>query len=144
VHTLENAIARSLGTRRLTNRLLLTFAIAAFVLAAVGIYGVMALSVSQRVNEFGIRLALGATPSDVSRLVLRQGLRLVIAGVAIGLAGAAGLTRLLGSLLFGVEPLDPLVFGVVTLALVAVAFGACYIPARRATATEPLEALRCE
>ena len=99
VHTLQSAVARSLTTRRLTNNLLLAFAIAALLLAAVGIYGVMALNVSQRVNEFGIRLALGAAPSDVLTLVLRQGMRLVLLGVVIGLASAAGLTRFLGSLL---------------------------------------------
>jgi putative ABC transport system permease protein len=144
IHTLEQAVARSLGTKRLTNRLLLAFALTALMLAAVGIYGVMALGVSHRVNEFGIRLALGAAPRDVLALVLGQGMRLVLLGVAIGLAGAAWLTRFLGSLLFQVEPLDPTTFGAVALVLAAVAFGACYLPARRATRTDPLDALRCE
>ena len=144
VHTLEQAVARSLGTQRLTNRLLLAFAVTALLLAAVGIYGVMALGVSHRVNEFGIRLALGATPARVLGLVLGQGMRLVLLGLALGLAGAAGLTRFLGSLLFHVEPLDPVTFGAVALLLVAVACGACYLPARRATATDPLRALRYE
>jgi putative ABC transport system permease protein len=144
VHTLEQAVARSLGTERLTNHLLLAFALAAMLLAAVGIYGVMALGVSHRVNEFGIRLALGAAPGDVLALVLGQGMRLVLLGVALGLAGAAGLTRFLGSLLFHVEPLDSVTFGGVALVLAAVAFFACYIPARRATRTDPLQALRYE
>jgi ABC-type antimicrobial peptide transport system permease subunit len=144
VHTLEQAVARSLGTQRLTNRLLLAFAVTALLLAAVGIYGVMALGVSHRVNEFGIRLALGATPARVLGLVLGQGMRLVLLGLALGLAGAAALTRFLGSLLFRVEALDLVTFGSVSFVLVAVACGACYLPARRATATDPLRALRYE
>jgi predicted lysophospholipase L1 biosynthesis ABC-type transport system permease subunit len=119
--------SRSLGTERLTNHLLLAFAVTARMLAAVGIYGVMALGVSHRVNEFGIRLALGAAPGDVLALVLGQGMRLVLLGVTLGLAGAAGLTRFLGSLLFHVEPLDPATFGAVALVLAAVAFVACYL-----------------
>lgn len=144
VHTLEGAVARSLGTLRLTNHLLLAFAVTALLLAAVGIYGVMALGVSQRVNEFGIRLALGAAPRNVLRLVLGQGMRLVLLGTILGVAGAAGLTRFLGSLLFEVPPVDPLTFVAVVLVLAAVAFGACYLPARRATTTDPLVALRYE
>ena len=144
VHTLEQAVARSLGTQRLTNHLLLAFAVTALLLAAVGIYGVMALGVSHRMNEFGIRLALGATPARVLGLVLGQGMRLILLGLALGLAGAAGLTRFLGSLLFQVEAMDPVTFGAVALVLVAVAFGACYLPAHRATATDPLRALRYE
>jgi putative ABC transport system permease protein len=144
VHTLETAVAQSLGTRRLTNLLLTGFAVAALLLAAVGVYGVMALNVTHRVNEFGIRLALGAAPLDVLRLVLGQGMRLVVVGMVIGLAGAAGLAQLLSSLLFEVPPVDPVTFGGVALMLGAVAFAACYLPARRATATDPLQALRYE
>ena len=144
VHTLEQAVSRSLGTYQITNRLLASFALAALLLAAIGIYGVTALNVSQRVNEFGIRLALGARPGDVRALVLGRGMRLVLAGVAIGIAGAAALARLLGSILFGVKPLDPLTFGALAAALAAVALVACYLPARRATATDPLVALRYE
>jgi putative ABC transport system permease protein len=144
VHTLEDAVAGSLGTRRLTYLSLLSFALAALALAALGIYGVMALSVGQRVNEFGIRLALGAAARDVLALVLGEGLRLAALGAAIGLAGAAGLARLLRSLLFQVEPVDQLTFAAVSLILGAVALVACYLPARRATATDPLAALRCE
>jgi predicted permease len=144
VHTLQGAVERSLGTRRLTNRLLLAFALAALLLSAVGIYGVMALNVSHRVNEFGIRLALGAQPRDVQALVLRRGLRLVLLATALGLIGAMATARLLASLLFQVKPVDPLTFGGVSLALAVVALAACYFPARRATATDPLEALRYE
>jgi putative ABC transport system permease protein len=125
-----------------TNSLLFAFSIAALILAAVGLYGVIALSVSQRIKEFGIRLALGATRADVLTLVLRQGMRLLVVGLILGLAGAVGVTGYLGSLLFHVRPLDPLIVAGVVLLLVTVALGACYIPARRATATSPLEALR--
>ncbi|PYQ02909.1 MAG: hypothetical protein DMF82_14695 [Acidobacteria bacterium] len=144
VHTLERAVARSLGPWRLTNHLLLGFASAALLLAAIGIYGVMALSVSHRVNEFGIRQALGAAPADVFALVLGEGMRLVLLGMAIGLAGAVALSRFLGTLLFQVAPLDPPTFGAVAMVLAAIALAACYLPARRATATDPLVALRYE
>jgi predicted permease len=144
VHTLEEAVARSLGPRRVTNLLLLAFAAAALLLAAIGIYGVMALSVTQRVTEFGVRLALGAAPAQVLALVLRQGMALVLAGTALGLAGAAGISRYLDALLFQVQPMDPVVFLGVGLVLAAVALAACYFPARRATATDPLQALRYE
>jgi putative ABC transport system permease protein len=144
VHTLESAIARSLGTRRLTERLLLAFALAALLLAAVGVYGVMALNVSHRVHEFGIRLALGAAPRDLLRLVLGQGMRLLLIGLAIGLLGAVGLARFLSSLLYNVKPQDPATFGAVAAVLGVVALCACYLPARRATRTDPLTALRDE
>jgi len=142
VHTLDDAVERSVGTRRLTNRLLAWFSIAAIALASLGIYGVTALGVGQRVQEFGVRLALGAPRAAVLRLVLRRGLTLAIAGVAIGLAGAAWLTRYVSTLLFRVAPLDPAIFTAATLTLVTVALLACYIPARRATRTDPLVALR--
>src|SRR5262249_8291575 len=107
VHTMERAIARSLSTRRLTNLLLAGFAATALLLASIGIYGVISLNVTSRTNEFGIRLALGAEPGDVLRLVVGQGARLALAGVAIGLGGALWLTRFLESLLFEVKPTDP-------------------------------------
>jgi putative ABC transport system permease protein len=129
MHTLEDAVARSLDTRRLTHLLLLAFALAALTLAALGIYGVTALDVGQ-LNEFGIRLALGASSRDVVRPVLGEGLRIVALGAAIGLAGTASLARLLRSLLFEVEPIDPLTFAAVAPVLGAVALLACYVPAR--------------
>jgi ABC-type antimicrobial peptide transport system permease subunit len=144
VHTLDAAVAQSLSTRRLTERLLAGFALAALLLASVGIYGVMALDVSRRVSEFGIRLALGATPADVLRLVLRQGLGLVIAGLCIGLGGALLLGRLVATLLFQVQPNDPVTFAGVAAILAATALAACMVAARRATATDPLVALRSE
>jgi putative ABC transport system permease protein len=104
----------------------------------------MSLNVAGRLNEFGIRLALGASPRDVLSLVLGQGMKLMAAGVVLGLVGALGAGRLLGSLLFEVAPFDPVIFGTVTVVLAAVALVACYLPARRATVTDPLVALRYE
>jgi len=144
VETLEQAVARSLSTKRLTNLLLAGFALTALLLAILGIYGVMSLSVSSRINEFGIRLALGAQPRDVLKLVVSQGMRLVFTGVALGLVGAFGLTRFLESLLFDVRSTDPATFVVVALVLMGVALVACYVPARRATRVEPMVALRYE
>jgi ABC-type antimicrobial peptide transport system permease subunit len=144
VHTMDEAVDQSLETRRLTGTLLFAFAGAAVVLAVIGIYGMMALAVSRRIHEFGIRLALGASRGDVLSLVLRQGMRLVAVGVAVGVAGALGGTRYLGALLFGVKPNEPAVFAAVVLGLVLVAFAACLLPARKATATPPLEALRLQ
>jgi putative ABC transport system permease protein len=144
INTIEQGMARSLDTKRLTNVLLTGFAATALLLALIGIYGVMSLSVGSRTNEFGIRLALGARWGDVLWLVIGQGLKLTLAGVALGLGGAFGLTRLLESLLFGVEATDPLIFGGVAIVLILTALAACYIPARRATKVEPLIALRSE
>jgi ABC-type antimicrobial peptide transport system permease subunit len=128
----------------LTNQLLLAFAVTALLLAAIGIYGVMTLGVADRVQEFGIRLALGAAPTDVLHLVLRQGLRLVALGVVIGATASLALTRTIAALLFGVRPLDPPTFALVALVIAAVSVAACYVPARRATGTDPLAALRHE
>lgn len=144
VHTLEQAVSDSLRTRRLMNVLLAALAIAALLLAAIGISGVMTLEVASRTPEFGIRLALGAEPGEVRSLVLRQAMRLVLLGIAAGLIGAAGITRILGSMLFNVRPLDPLTFGGVAILLAAVALAACYLPVRRATTTDPLQALRAD
>jgi putative ABC transport system permease protein len=142
--TLENARNESIASPRLTTVLLGLFAALALVITAAGIAGVMALTVSQRTHEIGIRMALGASASGVLRLVLRQGLTLVLIGLALGMAGAFALTRLMATLLFAVEPTDPLTWLAVALALAVVAALACVAPARRATMIDPLTALRSE
>ena len=144
VHTLEEAIDQSVSTRRFTGTLLLAFAGFAVLLASIGLFGVMARNVAARLREFGIRLALGAEPGQVERLVLRRGGRLVLIGAATGVLGAVLVTRSLRGLLFEVEPLDPVTFGATLLLLAAVTLAACWIPARRATRADPLETLRAE
>ncbi|MGH9901230.1 MAG: ABC transporter permease, partial [Pyrinomonadaceae bacterium] len=144
VRTMDEMIARALWQPRLFGWMFFVFAAVALALAAVGVYGVVAYSVSTRTREFGIRMALGAQAGDVLRLVLRQGIILVGFGVALGLACALLLTRLLAGLLYGVTATDPLTFVCIPLALIAVALLACYIPARRATKVDPMVALRYE
>jgi predicted permease len=144
VHTMQELVSDSMASRRLPMILLSAFAGLALLLACVGLYGVISYSVAHRVQEIGIRMALGARPGTVRDMVLRQGMRLALIGVAIGIGAALGLTRLLTSLLFGVRPRDPLVFVAVPVVLTAVALLACYLPARRATRINPLEALRWE
>jgi predicted permease len=144
IKSMNDVIGRTLNSQRLTNLLLTSFSVLALVLAAVGIYGTMSLYVGSRKNEFGIRLALGAQPSVLLRLVLREGMLLIAAGIAIGVGGALVLTRAMASLLFEVSPTDPVVFTGVPLLLVFVALAACFVPARRASRVDPMVALRCE
>jgi putative ABC transport system permease protein len=144
VKTMRAAVDESLSPRRVTNALLGGFAAVALVLAAIGIYGVIALSVNGRMKEFGIRVALGAQAGDVRDLVLRHGLVLAGIGVAVGLGGALGVTRFLRGLLYGVSPIDLPTFGGVAIVLSAAALVACYLPARRATRSDPIVVLRTE
>ncbi|HLX00358.1 MAG TPA: ABC transporter permease [Candidatus Acidoferrales bacterium] len=144
IETMQQVLSDSLAQRRLYMILVGVFAGAALLLAAVGIYGLMAYSVSQRTNELGIRMALGAQRTDVLRLVLRQGMRLALIGTAVGIAAALLLTRLMSTLLYGVKPTDPLTFAGVAALLSIVALIACCIPARRATQVQPMTALRNE
>ena len=141
VQTMEDVVAASIGSRRVSMLLFSVFAGAALLLAAVGIYGVMAYTVTQRTQEIGIRMALGAQAGDVLRMVVRQGMTLAIIGISVGLAGALGLTRVIASLLFGVNATDPLTFVAISLLLAFVALFACYLPARRAAKLDPIKAL---
>jgi putative ABC transport system permease protein len=142
VRTMDDVVANSLGTRRVSMQLFAVFAGAALLLAALGIYGVMAYSVTQRTQEIGIRMALGAQKSHVLSLVIRQGMALTVTGVIVGLVAAFALTRLMASLLFGVAATDPLTFVVIPLLLLFVATIATYFPARRAMEVNPITALR--
>jgi len=144
VQTMGQIWTDSIAPDRLFLMLLGTFATVALILAAVGIYGVMAYSVTQRTHEIGIRMALGAARSNVLGMVIRQGMTLAVAGLGLGLLGAWLVTRTMSSLLFGVSATDPLTFVVISLALAAVALGACFVPARRATKVDPMIALRYE
>jgi putative ABC transport system permease protein len=144
VRTLEDVVGEAVGPQRFAMTLLGAFAALALVLASVGIYGVMAYSVSQRTHEIGIRLALGADRGNLLNMVVGQALVLAVIGAGVGLAGAMGLTRFLSSLLYGVGSTDPLTFALVSLALVSVSAFASYLPARRATKVDPVVALRYE
>jgi predicted permease len=142
--TMDEAVAASVAQPRFRMVLLVLFAAAATLIATCGLYGLMAYAVTQRRREIGVRMALGATRRDVLRLVLARALRTVSAGVVVGLAGAAGVTRVLQSFLFGVTPTDPIAFTIVTLLLMAVGLIAAWLPARRATRIDPCAALRAE
>jgi putative ABC transport system permease protein len=144
IRTMDQAISRSLSARRFTLTLLGIFAGAALALAVIGLYGVMAYTVTQRSHEIGIRMALGAEQRDVMRLIVGQGLKLVLLGLALGLAGTLAMTRFIKSMLFGISTTDPITFGSIAVMLTAVALLACWFPARRATKVDPLVALRHE
>jgi putative ABC transport system permease protein len=144
VATMQQLVRDSVSTRRLTFIVLGAFSALALLLAAIGIYGVISYSVAQRAHEIGIRIALGAQPGNVLRMVIGQGAKITATGVLIGLAASLALTRLMGSLLYSVSFADPITFAAVTLALAFVAMVACYIPARRTLRVDPMSSLRCE
>jgi predicted permease len=142
VRTMDQIVSRSTSRERFNTLLMTTFALAALLLAAIGIYGVMAYAVQQRTREIGVRMALGAQPSTVQWMVVVQGMRLAILGVILGVVAAYGLSRYMSTLLFGVEARDPLVFVGVPLLLALIALAAVWVPARRASGVDPLGALR--
>ena len=142
--TMEERVGDSLGPRRFGVTMVGFFAAVALLMAAIGLFGIISYSVTQRTQEIGVRIALGAQRSDVLKLILGQGLRLALAGVGIGLIGSLALTRVLSSLLYGVSSTDPVTFGAVALLLAFVALFACYLPAGRAMRVDPIVALRYE
>jgi putative ABC transport system permease protein len=144
VRSMDQIMLTAVAQRRFAMLLLGLFALTATVLGGIGIYGVMSYLVTQRTHEMGIRMALGAQRRDVLRLVVGQGMRLALAGVAVGLLAAMALTRLMSDLLFGVKPTDPITIAAVIAIVAAVAFAACFVPARRASRVDPMVALRYE
>jgi predicted permease len=144
VQTMEEVLHDSVAPARLSMRLIVAFAIVALVTAALGVFGVLSFVVAQRTRELGIRIALGASPGDVQRLVIRHGSMLAVAGLAIGLAGSFALTRFIATMLFAVKPTDPLTFGAVSAILLGIGLLASWLPARRATRIDPIVALRSD
>jgi putative ABC transport system permease protein len=142
--TMEQVVADSVSRRKFAMQVVGLFGVLALLLAAVGIYGVIAYSVNQRMREIGIRVALGASRTAILQWVFKQGVLLIASGVVVGLVGAVVMTRLLKTMLFGIGPTDIVTYGALALLLIAVALVACYIPARRATKVDPLVALRNE
>ena len=142
--TMDSIISGTLATRRFSMILLASFAGLALMLSSIGIYGVISYVVGQRTHEIGLRMALGASRTEVLRMVLSQGAKLAGIGVLVGLAASLALTQLMGSMLYGVSPTDPLTFAGVAVILTLVALAACYIPARRAMRVDPMVALRYE
>jgi putative ABC transport system permease protein len=142
--TMEQLLTKSIAQPRFSTLLLGVFALLALTLTAIGVYGVVSYTIAQRTREIGIRMALGAQVRDVLRLVIGQGLKMVLIGIAIGLAGAGALSHVMKSLLFGVSATDPAIFGIIAVLLTGVALLACYLPARRAAKIDPMEALRYE
>jgi ABC-type antimicrobial peptide transport system permease subunit len=142
--TMNEVIAASLAERRFSMMLLEAFAVVALLLASLGLYGVISYLVGQRTHELGIRIALGAQRKNVLGLILGHGMKMALAGVALGIVAALVLTRLLAKMVYGVSTTDPLTFAFITLLLTTVALLACYVPARRATKVDPLVALRYE
>jgi len=144
VTTLAAQVSDSMGQQRVVSGLAGIFGILGLAIACVGLYGIMAYNVARRTHEIGVRMALGAHKGEILRMVLGHGFRLMLLGVAIGAAGARGLTHLLASLLYGVKPSDPLTFIAASVLLAVVALVACYVPAHRATKVDPMVALRYE
>jgi ABC-type antimicrobial peptide transport system permease subunit len=141
---MQDVLVQSTGRQSFHALMMSIFGLSALLLAAIGLYGLMAYSVEQRTQEIGIRVALGARPGNVRRMVVLQAMRLVLAGIAIGMAAAFGLSRYIASLLFGVTPQDPGAFLIVPALLISVAVAAAWIPARRASLVDPIQALRSE
>jgi ABC-type antimicrobial peptide transport system permease subunit len=144
VQTMDEVVSHSVAPRRFNMFLITIFAAVALLLALVGVYGVLAYSVGRRTSEIGLRVALGATPAKVLALIVVQGMRPILLGIGIGLIGAVGLSRFMGSLLFNVKPVDPATYAAVALLVAAAALLSCYVPALRALRVDPVAALRQE